>query len=150
VVCHVSNPSEGLQTLGGKILNVTKLTAALRWAPSLFLMALIFYVSSLPATDIPDLGWADVVAKKIGHALGFGLLSITYLCAISTQLKRPKRYWLAWLLTVAYGLTDEFHQSFVPSRNASLLDVGIDAAGAAIILRLLYYYYSNSSSKSSP
>lgn len=122
----------------------------MRLLPSLLLMALIFYISSLPATDIPDLGWADLVGKKIGHALGFGLLSITYLLAIPTRLSRSNRFLLAWLFAVAYGLVDECHQSFVPTRNASLLDVAVDAAGAAITLRLIYRYYSNSSSKSSP
>jgi VanZ family protein len=126
-----------------------KLRPAMRWLPSLLLMALIFYLSSLPATDIPDLGWVDLVAKKAGHAVGFGLLSITYLYALPTQLSLPNRLLLAWMLTFAYGLTDEWHQSFVLSRNASLVDVGIDAVGAAIALWLIYPYYSNSSSRPS-
>ena len=45
----------------------------------------------------------------------------------------------AFLLTVLYALADEFHQSFVPGRNPSLVDaLGFDTAGAAIILLLLF------------
>ncbi len=42
---------------------------------------------------------------------------------------RPARW--ALVIAVIYGLSDEFHQSFVPGRNADLLDVITDAAGAA-------------------
>ncbi len=35
----------------------------------------------------------------------------------------------AALLSAVYAFTDEFHQSFVPTRTASFLDVGIDTAG---------------------
>jgi VanZ family protein len=45
-------------------------------------------------------------------------------------------------------LTDEYHQSFVPGRTASLVDSGIDTAGALLALVLLYggkrLYASNS------
>ena len=36
------------------------------------------------------------------------------------------------ILTVLYGISDEFHQSFVPSRDASVLDVLADLAGALL------------------
>ena len=42
------------------------------------------------------------------------------------------------LLAAAYSLTDEFHQIFVPGRTASLVDSGIDTAGAALALALIY------------
>jgi VanZ family protein len=40
----------------------------------------------------------------------------------------------AWLLALLYACSDEFHQIFVAGRHASLLDIGIDAIGAAIAL----------------
>jgi VanZ family protein len=36
------------------------------------------------------------------------------------------------LLATAYGVSDEYHQSFVPGRDASVRDVGSDFAGAAL------------------
>ncbi|MFH1908814.1 MAG: VanZ family protein [Chloroflexota bacterium] len=42
----------------------------------------------------------------------------------------------AWLLAVLYASGDEFHQSFVAGRHASLVDVGVDALGAAIALAI--------------
>ena len=66
--------------------------------------------------------------------LGYALLALAILRGIGEN--RPHRRWLAWVITVAYALTDEFHQSFVPGRGARLIDVGIDALGAAIALSL--------------
>jgi VanZ family protein len=33
---------------------------------------------------------------------------------------------------VLYAVSDEFHQSFVSSRSASLIDVGIDSTGGIL------------------
>ena len=38
----------------------------------------------------------------------------------------------AWVIAVAYGLTDEWHQSFVPNRHADWYDVRADAIGAFV------------------
>jgi VanZ family protein len=37
---------------------------------------------------------------------------------------------LAFLGAMAFGVGDEVHQAFVPGREPSLLDLGLDAAGA--------------------
>ena len=37
-----------------------------------------------------------------------------------------------WVLAVLYGVSDEWHQSFVSGRHATALDVGFDAIGAAL------------------
>jgi len=41
-----------------------------------------------------------------------------------------------WLACAIFAATDEFHQSFVPSRTASPNDVTIDAVGALIGLTI--------------
>jgi VanZ family protein len=38
----------------------------------------------------------------------------------------------ALLLCLLYGMSDEFHQSFVPDRTPSVLDVAADTIGACI------------------
>jgi VanZ family protein len=40
--------------------------------------------------------------------------------------------WLAFAIAIGYAITDEIHQTFVPTRNGSSVDVPIDAVGAAI------------------
>lgn len=70
--------------------------------------------------------------------IGYGLLALSYWRAF--DFKEGKR-WVIWLLAVLYALTDEFHQSFVPGRSASIWDVLIfDNFGALISLWLTGLY----------
>lgn len=104
----------------------------LRWFPAIALMAGIFVLSSLPSQDLPDFGLWDTLLKKGGHALGYGLLALSFWFALRWE---GRRVWLAFLLAALYALSDEFHQSFVPGRNPSWLDaLVIDNAGAALAL----------------
>lgn len=89
-----------------------------RWFPSLVMMSLIFGFSSIPSREMPRFGAFDLSVKKFGHAFGYGLLALANLRGLG-----GKRPWLAWLMTVAYAATDEFHQSFVPGRGPSVWDV---------------------------
>lgn len=95
-------------------------------------MSVIFIFSSQPSDKLPDFDRADRIVKKGGHILGYGLLAISYWSALAWDgRKRP----LAWLLTVLYAATDEYHQSFVPGRSASAWDVAIfDNLGALTAL----------------
>ena len=45
--------------------------------------------------------------------------------------------WLTLIVVVLYAASDEFHQLFVPSREASVRDVLIDSAGAILALILI-------------
>lgn len=97
-------------------------------------MIAIFAFSSIPSDSIPSFDWADLLVKKGGHALGYGLLALAYLYAFRLD---PAKLKYAWLLAFLYAVSDEFHQSFVPGRYASWVDVLIDSAGAAIALKTL-------------
>ena len=114
------------------------LTKIPRWLPALSMMAAIFAFSSIPSAGMPSFGLLDLLIKKGGHALGYALLSLAIL-----HWHRPlwdeglppfKSLLLAWALTVLYAISDEFHQSFVPGRSPSPIDVLIDASGALAAL----------------
>jgi VanZ family protein len=106
-----------------------------RWLPALLLMLVIFGFSSRPSDDLPNFGGWDYFVKKSAHGIGYGLLALSYLHALPNR-----NYGLAWLLAVLYSATDEFHQSFVPGRRASVIDVLMfDNLGAMIGLFLHYW-----------
>ena len=67
--------------------------------------------------------------------VGYAILALSYWRAFEF---RDRKQWLAWALTLLYAATDEFHQSFVSGRHASIWDVLIfDNLGALIALWFL-------------
>jgi len=101
------------------------------WGPVVLIMSAIFVFSSIPSKEMPSFGFWDLLVKKGGHALGYGMLAIAFWHGFRWN---RRLWWLAFLLAVAYAATDELHQSFVPGRHPSPADVGVDAAGALIML----------------
>lgn len=101
----------------------------IRWLPAVAVAALIFWLSSIPDLHVTH-GWQEFVLRKGAHLVVYGLLALA--C-----LRGGRDLLLAFGLTVAYAVTDEFHQSFVPGRVGAPRDVLIDAAGAAVALLLV-------------
>lgn len=105
-----------------------------RWIPALVMTIIIFLFSSRSTSELPNfLGW-DYVIKKTAHIVEYGLLALAFHFAFRFE---PKYRWIAWFLAVVYAATDEYHQSFVPGRHSSLVDVLIfDNIGAFMALWL--------------
>lgn len=91
--------------------------------------------------------WAEVhhLIRKFGHLAGYGVVSVCFFHGWRTSLRMAaggiRSLWRrAGLLAVASTLlvacADEYHQSFLPSRTSSPIDVGIDLCGA-ILAQLL-------------
>ena len=70
--------------------------------------------------------------RKLAHITEYAVLGILFCRYFKTYSLSVKKIWgYAFLCTIFYAATDEFHQLFVPGRAGSLLDVGIDGIGAA-------------------
>ena len=102
-----------------------------RWSFALLMMAVIFAFSSVPSDEMPSFSWADAAVKKSGHVVVYSLLALAFWHGLGWK---RERLWLAWLFSFLYAILDEFHQSFVPGRNAWWVDVAIDSIAAAIAL----------------
>lgn len=94
-------------------------------------MATIYYLSSHPMPEI-DLGFS--AQDKLVHILGYGLLGALLLGAMPWRENgyRPRHVVFAVLLATLYGLTDEWHQAYVPGRSSDALDMLADAVGAML------------------
>jgi VanZ family protein len=96
----------------------------------------------IPGISAHALDWAHTIARKGGHATGYAVLSLLLLRAIrkTSGITRKEWSWRAaqWALfvTIVYAASDEFHQSFVASRTASVGDVFIDTGGGILALAL--------------
>lgn len=91
---------------------------------------------------ISDAGLALVhgLVRKAGHFLEYAILAVLIARAFrgSTREFLRKHWFAVALVFVAlYALSDEFHQSFVASRTASLYDCVIDTAGGFVALALI-------------
>jgi VanZ family protein len=103
-----------------------------RVAAPLALMALIFYLSAQEAVG-PDLpAWTRVVA----HAAEYAALATLWAWALWPKLG-VRALVAAAAISLVYALSDEWHQSFVPGRDADPLDVAADTLGIALALAAL-------------
>lgn len=110
------------------------------WLPLLAWMGIIFWFSSQPQPfEMPE-SWQQELVGKAGHMIGYAGLSLLWWRALAAHRSISERrvLALAFLLPVLYAVSDEYHQTFVPGRSGSLMDVLIDAAGVGIGLWLLH------------
>jgi VanZ family protein len=105
----------------------------LRALPAGLVMLAIFLYSAGQALDLPQ-SLLRLTINKGGHMIGYAVLAWSYWRFF--EFHENKRG-LAWSLAVLYAITDEFHQSFVPGRHPSLVDVLVfDNLGAFISIWL--------------
>ncbi len=105
------------------------------WVLVALYAALIFVLSSLSHPDVYVPVLSIPYADKVLHALEYGLLGILTYRAFryaAGPWSAAHAAFLAIVASTAYGLTDEFHQSFVPLRDANVWDLVADCIGAAV------------------
>lgn len=99
------------------------------WGPAVCLMIAIFAFSSFSRLPVPLGGSSDLVIHGLVYAL-LGILMVRALADGSWRGVNTNTLATAVLLTIFYGCTDEYHQSFVAGRVADIYDVIADAVGA--------------------
>jgi len=96
--------------------------------------------------DITDTAVRQVqfVVRKAGHTFEYAVLAVLVWRALRKPQKNDPRPWswrvaaTAVLFCFLYAMTDEFHQTFVQSRFASVWDVLIDTFGGALGMGTLW------------
>jgi len=111
-----------------KTIEIAAALAPMAWA------GLIFATSNSPrGAELPML---VPHFDKLVHAVVYGILSgcIALALVIHTGWSPNRIAWTALILASLYGVTDEFHQYFVPGRSTELLDWVADTTGASWVL----------------
>ena len=75
--------------------------------------------------------------RKTGHLCEYAILCLLCWWALRPVSTDRRRAVWAILLAACFATTDEFHQSFIPSRGASVRDVLIDTGGATLGMLIL-------------
>ncbi|TKB06064.1 VanZ family protein [Desulforhopalus sp. IMCC35007] len=101
--------------------------------PMIVVMGTIFFLSSKPGDEIhlPAFAYSDLVA----HMIAYAALGATVCFAWKDDFKQSQPFKaVAYTIVVCllYGISDEFHQYFVPSRFVSILDVCADTFGGVL------------------
>lgn len=97
------------------------------------------------APDIPteNIGLVHGAIRKLGHWSEYFVLAVLTVRALGNETGRKwelghAAYTLVFILF--YAVSDELHQTFVPSRTASLGDVLIDVIGGICGIFWMYWY----------
>src|SRR5438105_11941735 len=133
------------------------------WMPAIVWMAIIF----LGSTDMlsaehtsrflaPFLRWIDpqislaalnaiqLGIRKLGHLTEYAILAMLLWRALRGGVRWPMKmsllFLVAALASAIFAASDEFHQSFVPSRTGSPNDVMIDICGALAGLAICWAF----------
>ena len=84
---------------------------------------------------------SQLIPDYLAHALEYAVFALTLVWGASTGWSN--RLSLTgvmgvWAIASLYGISDEFHQSFVPGRQASVGDVAADSGGAFLCLMIIH------------
>jgi len=112
-----------------------------KWLPPVLWCGFIFYMSSRQGSELPPFPLSD----KIIHFCVYAILGFLFARALAnvSSLGRFEITVIAMLLSFFYGIADEVHQSFVPSRTAELYDLIMDLAGGLFGATLYGYKFFN-------
>jgi VanZ family protein len=106
------------------------------WGPVAALMGVIFYLSAQPDVPLPD-----GVDDKTAHYVAYMTLGLLVVRALARGLPARVTTGIAVItlvITIGYGATDEWHQSFVPGRSTELADLVADSLGAVAAVGLCW------------
>ncbi len=111
-----------------------------RQIPMLVVMGIIFFLShqSAGSLALPVVYGLD----KVLHLIAYAVLAATVIYAVPPHIFRAHPLQTRMLILafcLAYGISDEFHQSFVPGREPSIFDVVADVCGAALMLGTVWF-----------
>lgn len=124
-------------------------TSRLHWLPAIAWAVFIFTFSN--QTSPPG---ALIIPDFVAHFIVYGILGVTLVRGRTEGWKyglTPRSAFILWLVACLYAVSDEFHQSYIPGRDASVRDLLFDFLGAgAAIWALLKLVDKRPSRNSSP
>jgi VanZ family protein len=168
----ISNqPIVNYETPNAKLLSDSLMKSLFKyWLPLLIWLSLIF----LDSTDlmsaqhtsrfiVPFLHWFNpnispeaaaslhIIVRKGAHVGEYAILAFLLFrvagCMTNLRWSTPILCLATWTVCLFVAVTDEFHQTFVPSRGPSIRDITIDCSGAIIGLLIAAVFARRRSTK---
>ena len=100
-----------------------------------------------PTATEQDIRLVQAVVRKSGHLVEYAILALLIWrgrCIEAQQWRRWTwlEFWTVVLVCAVYAASDEWHQSFVPTRQGSPYDVLIDTVGVMLGLASIQLWYA--------
>ena len=120
--------------------------------PAIAWMGLIFYLSSLSGTEASQglesgaVSWLGDLRSYAAHIVLYAVLAALIQVALWGWSLELQLRWaiVAAVLASLFGISDEYHQSFVTGRSATLVDGLVDSiaafASSTLVWRLVVWY----------
>ena len=107
------------------------------WVPTALWMGVIFFLSTLPEAATPG---RAILSDKIQHAAEYFILAFLILFALqrTTRSSFFTSFWITLAWGVVYGLSDEIHQLYVPTRQFEVGDLAADVCGVVVLFFILW------------
>lgn len=107
------------------------------WVPAVLWMGVIFFLSTLPESVTPGRG---IISDKVCHGAEYFILAFLILFALqrTTRARFFTAFWITLVWAVLYGLSDEIHQLYVPTRQFDVRDLLADAGGVVLLFLILW------------
>jgi VanZ family protein len=111
---------------------------------ALIITVLIIYMSSIPDKAMWGLGsMGEQIISNLAHIPAYGLLTFLWLNSFSKT--EDRQFSLVIIISilacmVLFAISDEIHQSFVPGRSASFIDIVLDVLGILAGLAVFKFF----------
>ena len=108
--------------------------------PAIVISLGVIVLSSMQ--NLPQVAWNISFLDKIVHSGIYCLLGISYFYSFTNGLQKISRLKIiiAFLAAIFFGASDEFYQSFVPTRYPEFLDWIADFFGVSCGFLLIFSY----------
>lgn len=101
------------------------------WLPVIVWAGFIFYLSSIPNLKaVANPRWDELI-RSLLHSFFYLVFCLLWWRAFHF-LDRGKKLFFSVLAVFLYSLSDELHQSFVPTRTFQIQDLLVDNLGSLI------------------
>ena len=119
---------------------MTLLRKSAFWLPALAWAGLLFFLSS--QSRLPPVGPQFQNKDKIEHFVAYTILWFCVLLPLRYGHRLPlaRAILMAFLITSAYGASDEIHQRYVPGRECDVADWAADTFGGFIAASAYWIY----------
>lgn len=122
-------------------MNIKKFLLA--WSPALALMITIFFLSSRQRIAVSEEFAINFIVFKSLHVIEYATLFFLVFRGYYRTFSHKnmnKIYGYAIVTTFLYAVSDEVHQTFVPTRTGTVRDVFIDSIGILLCFQYTKMY----------